>query len=86
MQKYLYHRTHECNVENILKEGLKRKFWFVSLSEGKDDWKDLGAALFKVDIEAFSKDFPKVVVKSNSPDDVTVWDNIPKEYVELVEG
>ena len=75
---YLYHVTEKENVDNILKEGLKKNDWAVYLSENPLSWWKPGLAILKVRATGLKDKMTRV---DDNLDELLVWDNIRPERI-----
>lgn len=81
MKHYLFHVTKKENVQDILNNGLKRKYGFaVYLSEKWDSWWKPGMAVLRVRITGLNK---QCEVKTFLPelDEILVFDDICPERI-----
>ena len=75
---YLYHATEKENVDNILKEGLKKNDWAVYLSENPFSWWKPGFTILKVRVTGLKDKMTRV---DDSLDEFLMWDDIRPERI-----
>lgn len=75
---YLYHVTEKENVDNILKEGLKKNDWAVYLSENPFSWWKPGLIILKVRVTGLKNKMTRV---DDSLDEFLVWEDINPERI-----